>query len=117
MFFSKSFVVFSLIFREREVAQCQQLLFPVSYATKHQEVTGSKQVVEAMTQLDSLLKNLEQIVMKTLGDVDAKKKLIKSDGLLKIERMLMVWFHSDEQRLKQVYKDLTKRLETSKIKE
>ena len=99
------------------MAQCQALLFPVALASKHQEVSSGKALNDAMTHLDSLLKNLEQIVVKTLGDVDAKKKMLKTDQLLRIERQLMVWFQTDEQKLKAVYRDLNARLDVGSIKE
>jgi hypothetical protein len=61
---------------DRELTKCDSVLYADSSTVGGQPSLSPRPVVETMTQLDSLLKKLEQIVMDVIKDIDNKKKVI-----------------------------------------
>ena len=63
------------MFSEQELTKCDSLLYADCSTAGGPPSLSPRSVVEAMTQLDGLLKKLEQVVMDVIKDIDSKKKV------------------------------------------
>ena len=60
---------------DQELAKCDEVLYADCSTAGAQPSLSPRPVLETMTQLDSLLKKLEQVVMEVIKDIDNKKKV------------------------------------------
>ena len=63
--------------RESNLQTCESLIYPNSMVTGGQPSLSPQPIVDTLTQLDEMLKKLEQAVMGVIKDVDHKKKVTK----------------------------------------
>jgi len=59
-------------------------------------------ISDAMTQLNSLLNRLEQVIKEIISGVDSKKKILQKDSLLKTEREIFPYFFNAPAHLRQL---------------
>ena len=59
---------------EQELMKCESVLYADCTTTGGQPVMSPRPILEAMNQLEGLLKKLEQVVMDAIKDIDQKKK-------------------------------------------
>ena len=62
------------VYREKSVGRCQTLVYAGSSTSTGQPSLSPHPVHEALTQLDSMVAKLEQVIRDIIRDVEAKKK-------------------------------------------
>ena len=61
--------------REKNLKACESMVYSGSTTTAGQPVLSPQPVIDAITQLDAMLKKLEETTLKVIRDIDHKKKV------------------------------------------
>ncbi|KAI0231321.1 AUGMIN subunit 3 [Lamellibrachia satsuma] len=97
----------------KELRECEVAVY--SSTASGQPVLSPAPVVDAITQLGSMLQKLEQVSADIIKVVDQRKKALKSDPLLATERELFTYFLMDADHLRRTVGDVERRVRAQQV--
>lgn len=105
----------SLVRLEQKPKSLESILYSGSSASTGRPQLSPKEIHDTFGQLSDLVKRLEHAITDIVKDVKTKKKLLKSDPLLRISRDMFVHFFNDQPKLRQTIEELKSRLESQLV--
>lgn len=93
----------------------EQVVYSGSSTTSGQPCMTPRQLMDSMTQLEEMLRKLEQSIKEVVKDVEKKKQTLRQDTLLCKERRLFTHFFNNPSQLNTLFDELSSRLQAQKI--
>ncbi|KAK2189328.1 hypothetical protein NP493_109g06005 [Ridgeia piscesae] len=99
----------------KELRECEEAVYAGSIASSGQPVLSPAPVVDAISQLGTMLLKLEQVSVDIIKVANEHKQAIKSDSVLATERELFTYFFTDPDRLRRTVADVEKRVQAQQV--
>lgn len=100
---------------EQNMHGCEEMIYSGSSTTHGQPSLTPPQLQSAMTQLEGMLGRLEHSIKDIVRNLEQKKQTLKSDPLLYKERKLYVYFFTNPACLRQLFDEMSSRLQAQKM--
>lgn len=99
----------------KELRECEVAVYAGSSTSSGQPVLSPAPVVDAISQLSTMLLKLEQVSADIIKVANQRKKAIKSDPVLATERELFTYFFTDPDRLRRTVGEVEKRVQAQQV--
>lgn len=100
---------------EESLHVSEQVVYAGSSTTSGQPCMTPRLLIDSMTQLEEMLRKLEQSIKDVVKDVEKKKQALRQDTLLCKERRLFTHFFVNPSQLKTLFDELSSRLQAQKL--
>ena len=96
---------------EHDLSRCEYVLYGDGGSQNSQAVLSPHQITYTLSQLNAMLKKLEQAVLDIVKEMEQKKKSLKMDPLLAKERKLFVYMFTNADHLRRAVADIQARVQ------
>lgn len=100
---------------EKCLHDSEQVVYSGSSTTSGQPCMTPPALMDSMTQLEEMLRKLEQTIKDVLKDVEKKKQMLRQDTLMCKERRLFPYFFTNTSQLHALFDELSSRLQAQKV--
>lgn len=100
---------------EKSLQISEQVVYSGSSTTSGQPCMTPRQLMESMTQLEEMLRKLEQSIKEVVKDLEKRKQTLRHDTLLCKERRLFSHFFINPSQLNTLFDELSSRLQAQKL--
>lgn len=100
---------------EQELRHCERMVYGDSGSQSSQLVLSPHQITYTLSQLDTMLKKLEQAVLDIVKDIEHRKKSLKMDSLQAKQRKLFIYMFNNPDHLRRALADVQARMQAQLV--